>query len=162
MIQSNLTNIVAVEWRENGQIIDGATNLSLTYIPLASAPVSDEVRTVVIEAMITTANGCTFFLETTIIVQPPTVPNVFTPGNDGKNDYFNITLPAAAENLNVFKVYNRWGNLMYDNNEPSKGWDGSLKNNKRDLMPSGVYVYLIQYQIGDKLETVKGNVTLIR
>ena len=162
LIQTNLENIVNIEWREDGQLIDGANDLILAYVPLANAPVSEEVRTVIIEAMIMTVEGCILFLETTIIVQPPIVPNVFTPGNDGLNDYFNITLPEAVENISLFKVYSRWGTLMYDNEEPEKGWDGSLRNNRKDLMPSGVYVYLIQYQVGKKTETVKGNVTLIR
>lgn len=162
IIQTNLENIIAIEWRENGQLITGGNELILSYIPLENTPVSEEVRTVAIEAMITTAAGCVFFLETNIIVQPPTVPNVFTPGNDGKNDYFNITLPNKAENVTVFRIYNRWGTIMYDNDTPEKGWDGSKRNNGKDLMPSAVYVYLIQYQVGEKTEMVKGNVTLIR
>jgi len=162
IIQTELENIMTIEWREDGQLIEGANNFILSYVPLANASVSEEVRTVRIEAMITTAEGCVFFLETSITVLPPTVPNVFTPGNDGLNDYFTITLPEAIENLSVFRVYNRWGTLMYDNETPEKGWDGSLRNNRKDLMPSGVYVYLIQYKIGEKMETVKGNVTLIR
>lgn len=162
VIQTNLENITTIEWREDGQLIIGANDLILNYIPLANVSVSDEVRTVIIEAMITTTEGCTFFLETTIIVQPPTVPNVFTPGNDGLNDYFNIAIPDNAENITVFRVYNRWGNVLYDNESPETGWDGSKRNNQKDLMPSGVYVYLIQYQVGEQTETVKGNVTLIR
>ena len=162
IIQTDLENIIAIEWRENGQLITGENDLALSYIPLYNAPVSEEIRTATIEAMITTATGCVFFLETSIIVQPPTVPNVFTPGNDGKNDYFNIALPDKAENVTVFRIYNRWGTLMYDNDAPEKGWDGSKRNNGKDLMPSGVYVYLIQYQVGEKTEMVRGNVTLIR
>jgi len=162
IIQTDLKNIEAIEWKEDGQLITGANELILNYIPLTNAPISEEARTVIIEATITTTAGCIFLLETSIIVQPPTVPNVFTPGDDGLNDYFNITLPNNAENVTVFRVYNRWGNLMYDNDAPEKGWDGSKRNNRKDLMPSGVYVYLIQYQVGEKIETVKGNVTLIR
>ncbi len=162
LIQTDLANISTIEWRENGQLITGENGLVLSYIPLDNLPVSEEIRTVTIEAMITTTEGCIFFLETRIIVKPPTVPNVFTPGNDGKNDYFNITLPNNAANISLFRIYNRWGTLMYDNDEPEKGWDGSKRNNQKDLMPSGVYVYSIQYQVGEQIETVKGNVTLIR
>ncbi|MFK7982396.1 MAG: gliding motility-associated C-terminal domain-containing protein [Saprospiraceae bacterium] len=162
IIQTDLENITAVEWREDGQIIVGENDFILSYTPLANVPPSDEIRTVTIEAMLTTAEGCLVLLETIIIVQPPTVPNVFTPGNDGLNDYFNIALPDNADNITVFRVYNRWGNIMYDNEEPEKGWDGSKRNNRKDFMPSGVYVYLIQYQVGEKTETIKGNVTLIR
>lgn len=162
IIQTDLENIMEIEWRENGQLISGANDLVLNYIPLANAPVSDEIRTVIIEVMITTEDGCTLLLATTITVLPPTVPNVFTPDNNGLNDYFTIALSEKAEKITVFRVYNRWGTLLYDNDDPENGWDGSKRNNRRDLMPSAVYVYFIQYQVGEQIKTVKGNVTLIR
>jgi len=162
IIQTNLENITAIEWREDGQLITGENDFILNYIPLANVPVSNEIRTVTIEAMLTTAEGCTFFLETIITVLPPIIPNVFTPGNDEINDYFTITLPDKTDNITAFRVYNRWGDIMYDNEAPEKGWDGSKRNNGKDLMPSGVYVYLVQYQVGERTMTVKGNVTLIR
>ncbi len=162
VLQTDLENIIDIEWREDGQVIIGANDLILSYIPLANAPVSEEVRTVTIEATITTSDGCIFFLETSITVLPPTVPNVFTPGNDGLNDYFTIALSEKTDNITIFKVYNRWGTLIYDNEVPEKGWDGSRRNNQEDLMPSGVYIYIIEYQVGEQIRTVKGNVTLIR
>ncbi len=162
VLESNLTTIENIEWFENGQLIEGAIDSSLTYIPLANEPISMENRTVLIEAKITTIEGCTYTAETTIIVKPPLVPNVFTPNNDQQNDFFNILLANRRENIAVFKVYNRWGKLMYDNDDPEKGWNGGLRNKLDDLMPAAVYVYVIQYRVDQQIESVKGNVTLIR
>lgn len=161
-LESNLPSIESIEWFENGQLIEGAIDSVLNYIPLANEPISMENRTVLIEAKITTAEGCTYIAETSITVKPPLVPNVFTPNNDQKNDFFNILLANHSENIAVFKVYNRWGKLMYDNDDPEKGWNGGLRNNIHELMPSAVYVYVIQYQVDEQIEVVKGNVTLIR
>jgi len=162
VLESNLTSIESIEWFENGQLIEGATDSLLNYIPLADEPISMENRTVLIEAKIITAEGCMYSAETSILVKPPLVPNVFTPNNDQKNDFFNILLANQIENIAVFKVYNRWGKLMYDNDDPEKGWNGGLRNNISDLMPSAVYVYVIQYRVDQQIESVKGNVTLIR
>ena len=162
ILESDLTSIESIEWLENGQLIESAIDSLLSYIPLANEPISTENRTVLIEAKITTIEGCIYTAETTIIVKPPRVPNVFTPNNDLKNDFFNILLANKRENITVFKVYNRWGKLIYDNDDPEKGWNGGLRNKLEDLMPAGVYVYVIQYRVGEQIESIKGNVTLIR
>lgn len=162
VIESNLASIESIEWYENGQLIEGEMDSLLNHIPLAGEPISMENRTVLIAAKITTTEGCTYTAETSILVKPPLVPNVFTPNNDQKNDFFNILLANHSKNIEVFKVYNRWGKLMYDNDAPEKGWNGGLRNKLDDLMPSAVYIYVIQYRVGEQIESVKGNVTLIR
>lgn len=102
---------------------------------------------------------------TVIVTRPPDfrVPNAFTPNNDGDNDFFNVVTTGTApeEFVTEFKVYNRWGQLVYDNETPSTGWDGRHNGTPA---PSDVYVYYIVAKIGDtgdeKVE--KGDVTLIR
>jgi len=143
-------------------LIEGATDSLLNYIPLANEPISTENRTVLIEAKITTSEGCTHTAEISILVKPPLVPNIFSPNNDQKNDFFNILLTDRINNIVAFKVYNRWGNLVYDNDDPEQGWNGGLRNKLDDLMPAAVYVYVIQYQVGQQIETIRGNVTLAR
>lgn len=87
------------------------------------------------------------------------IPNAFTPNGDGKNDYFNIITGGSVEILE-FKVFNRWGQLVYNNSNPAQGWDG--KQNGRDA-PSDVYVYYVRVRYLNGEEEVKrGNVTLIR
>ncbi len=163
ILQTNVSDLT-IEWRENGLIIPGENDTVLSYIPLANEPVSMEVREVVIEVTATTTSGCIYKEETTIQVKPPLVPNVFTPGNDGRNDYFNLMAGETEEIIDVFKVYNRWGKLVYDNDDAEKGWNGNLRNaaGEKERQPAGVYVYIIQYMIDERVETVKGNVTLLR
>ena len=66
------------------------------------------------------------------------VPNVFTPNGDGVNDvYFLMSTNITSFNLNIF---NRWGQLIFNSNHPSKGWDGSYGGKE---VPDGVYIYII-------------------
>ncbi|HZG00125.1 MAG TPA: choice-of-anchor L domain-containing protein, partial [Chitinophagales bacterium] len=53
------------------------------------------------------------------------VPNAFSPNNDGRNDNFQV-IHCGIENFEM-NVYNRWGNLVYQSNDPDDGWDGTLR-----------------------------------
>ena len=81
---------------------------------------------------------------------------------DGVNDFFRVAIkPNYEEYIEVvnFKVYNRWGRLIYNNENP-KGWDG--RYNDVDA-PVEVYAYIIEIKIKDcKNQISKGNVTIIR
>ncbi len=67
------------------------------------------------------------------------VPNVFTPNGDGKNDEFRV----AYRSLKEFHcwVYNRWGKLIYEWTDPSKGWDGTINGRPA---AEGAYYYVIR------------------
>lgn len=67
------------------------------------------------------------------------VPNVFTPNGDGKNDEFRV----AYRSLKEFHcwVYNRWGKLVYEWTDPSKGWDGTINGRPA---AEGAYYYVIR------------------
>ena len=90
-------------------------------------------------------------------------PNVFSPNNDGRNDFFNIVVDEEnREFMEVvtFQVFNRWGEMVYDNESPLTGWDG-----RKDAIPapSEVYAYYIEVNVQDcNTIAMKGNVTLIR
>lgn len=55
------------------------------------------------------------------------VPNAFTPNGDGRNDLLS-PVPVNLDHLVYFRVFNRWGNLVYECNSSGKGWDGSYHN----------------------------------
>ena len=67
------------------------------------------------------------------------VPNVFTPNGDGANDEFRVVYRSIKE-FHCW-VYNRWGHLVYEWTDPSKGWDGTI--GKRPA-PEGAYFYVIR------------------
>lgn len=88
------------------------------------------------------------------------VPNAFTPNGDGNNDFFRVEAPGIAK-INVFRVYNRWGQLVYDS-PPSHGfgWNGSQNGRPAS---SGTFVWMVQATdyMGRTLSK-RGTVTLIR
>ena len=126
-----------------------------------------------IAVTVTNESGCEGNAELYIPATIPTyrTPNAFTPDGDGVNDFFNLTyLNQVGNNLGPiqierFAVWNRWGNLVYDNDTPATGWDGTYKGNPA---PSDVYVYLIQIKLPNgsiqtiKSENGKSDITLIR
>jgi gliding motility-associated-like protein len=90
------------------------------------------------------------------------VPNVFTPNNDGLNDVFEIKGVSSQCNETSVYIYNRWGQLYYQNNVSYFQWDG--KDIKGIEAPEGVYFYMLKTK---KLNTGKedelhGTLTLIR
>lgn len=90
-----------------------------------------------------------------------TIPNAFTPNNDGVNDYF-LPKPFGNAYVTNFRVFNKWGNLMYDVH-PANGrasWDGKWND---VLQPPGVYVYQIWYTDNLGVEhQVSGTITLLK
>ena len=88
------------------------------------------------------------------------VPTAFTPNNDGLNDKFGPHNALKADNYE-FKIYNRWGQLIFQSKKWSDRWDGKL-NGK--VQSSGVYVWMLSYTHRDTKQAVlkKGTVTLIR
>jgi gliding motility-associated-like protein len=145
---------------------------STEVTPLASGLGLDTIQTQIFppglhefQVEITTPDDCSYFASVTgdfeeIIVA---VPNTFTPNGDGANDVFNIVAQANIEDMEVleFKVYNRWGQLVYDNDRPDVGWDGNANGKEQ---PTEVYFYLIRIARpnGFELGVFQGDVTLIR
>ncbi len=94
------------------------------------------------------------------------IPNVFSPNDDGINDYF--TIFGSGPNIQQIKsiqIFNRWGDLVFNQknfppNELSSGWDGSF--NGRAAAP-GLYTYATEIQFLDnKTIQYAGDVLLIR
>ena len=67
------------------------------------------------------------------------VPNVFTPNGDGVNDEFRV-LYRSLRSFNIW-IYNRWQHLIYESNDPAKGWDGRINGKKA---PESAYFYIIE------------------
>ena len=87
-----------------------------------------------------------------------TLPNAFSPNNDGINDKFREYGSNLVE-INL-TVYNRWGQLVFETNTLGQGWDGTFNNEEQDI---GTYIYYIKATFDDGTsEAIKGTVTLIR
>lgn len=91
-------------------------------------------------------------------------PNAFTPNNDGTNDIFKVKYNYPVFEYYTFAIYNRWGERVFETNNPNAGWDGT--KNGQDS-PNGAYVWVLKYK---GLETIthgnegvmKGSFTLLR
>lgn len=89
-----------------------------------------------------------------------TVPNAFTPNGDGKNDYLYPLNAYKATDL-LFRVYNRYGQLVFETRDWTRKWDGTINGIPQD---TGVYVWMLQYtdQESGKKFFLKGTSVLIR
>ncbi|HNY55411.1 MAG TPA: gliding motility-associated C-terminal domain-containing protein, partial [Chitinophagales bacterium] len=87
------------------------------------------------------------------------VPNTFTPDANGKNEVFK-PLGSKLKTISIFRIFDRWGNMVFETTEVNQGWDGTYKGK---LLEPGVYVYYIEGTcITNNKEIIKGDVTLIR
>lgn len=86
------------------------------------------------------------------------IPNTFTPNGDGQNDILYVRGLKVDEVY--FAVYNRWGEMVFETTDKSKGWDGIYKGKPADV---GVFGWYLKVKCYNGEETFKkGNVTLIR
>ena len=111
----------------------------------------------------TTAAGC--YGESSILIHvfkagPEIyVPSAFTPNGDGKNDILK-PITVGIKTLVYFKVFNRWGQLIYTTSQIGQGWDGTLNGTPQQ---SGAYVYITQgIDYNGKIVLRKGTSVLIR
>ncbi|MCB0479156.1 MAG: gliding motility-associated C-terminal domain-containing protein [Crocinitomicaceae bacterium] len=106
-------------------------------------------------------NGCTDTAFIHIYVNPSQtilIPNAFTPNGDGKNDQlFPIILDVLSFD---FRIFNRYGKLIYESNTYGDKWDGTYKGN---IVQDGVYVYQLKYVDMDKIpHELYGHITVLR
>lgn len=94
------------------------------------------------------------------------LPNVITPNGDGYNDVFEpkatgLDLIVGARTV----IFNRWGNILYDTDNPLIQWDGKSRQTNMDC-PSGTYFYVtdITYRgdTGEETLHLQGSITIVR
>ncbi len=87
------------------------------------------------------------------------VPNAFSPNNDDLNDIFKVIAVGIIE-FKYFRIYNRWGQQVFETADPSRGWDGTFQGKKQ---PADVYVWITSARdFKGNVIFRKGFVTLIR
>lgn len=88
----------------------------------------------------------------------PVLPTGFSPNGDGENDVFLIR--GGPFKTVDFKVYNNWGQLVFNTNDGNEGWDGTFKG---ENSPFGVYTWTFVVEMGNgQIVKKSGDVTLIR
>ena len=87
------------------------------------------------------------------------LPEVFTPNGDGINDILMPIIPGIKK-FRCFKIYNRWGQLIFESRDKSKGWDGTYLGKPQ---PIETYVWQMEGEdIAGKVYTKSGLFSLIR
>jgi gliding motility-associated-like protein len=141
---------------------NGNTSL-LKQPPPQIYPFTNTLRDVPIQLIVTNDIGCSDTAIQKIRVVGNcyiAVPNAFSPNNDGLNDYLYPLNAYKAKDL-IFKVYNRFGQLLFSTTDWTNKWDGSFKGQGVD---PGTYVWILQYTHTDTGKRVeqKGSTVLIR
>jgi gliding motility-associated-like protein len=93
-----------------------------------------------------------------------TMPTAFTPDGDGVNETWQILDLDVVYPDNVVRIYNRWGNLIFEHDSSAEGpysssqWDGTYNG---EALPVGSYYFAIEFNNEDK-ETSTGTVTILK
>ena len=151
---SNILNNVAFTWSPvNG--LDCSTCQNTNAAP---------VRTTLYYINVTDSNGC-YANDSVLVTVIPNynlfIPNCFTPNGDGNNDVFQMLGNKKAIIFWEIKVFNRWGELVFESNDINFGWDGTYKGRLQD---PGVFVYEAKVVFLDDYTRngIKGSITLLR
>ncbi len=87
------------------------------------------------------------------------IPNAFSPNGDGLNDVFRV-IPAGIAYTEWFRIFNRYGQLVFETNQWLKGWDGTFQGKKQ---PIGNYVWVLKgVDKNNRTVELKGTIMLIQ
>jgi gliding motility-associated-like protein len=132
-----------------------AIGLSSTTVknPVLTGSNTDQVYTL----RITDSRGCVNTDQTIIKVSPTlTIPNTFTPNDDGNNDFWNIQGLVAYQDA-VVDIFNRYGQQLFHSIGYSKAWEGTYNGKP---VPAGTYYYKIDTKLNGQV--LSGYVLVIR
>lgn len=149
---SSAANAVSIAWTPAATL----TNAN-TYTPVAK-PNATTTYTLTVRDN----NNCTSTDAAIVTVIPycMKVMNAFTPNGDGMNDRWLVTNGAPCTNNIKVGVYNRYGNVIYTNNNYANDWDGTFNGKP---VADGTYYYTVTFRtITGKLITLAGDVTILR
>jgi gliding motility-associated-like protein len=144
----------------------GATVVWKPGIKLDNAGIANPVFTSSSDQLytieITTTTGCVTVDTQEVKIVPHVdiyVPTAFTPNKDGLNDVLRPTLMGIKELL-YFKIFNRWGQLLFETKTPFAGWDGKING---AFQSTQVFVWLAEgIGVDNKRYMRKGTSTLVR
>jgi gliding motility-associated-like protein len=154
-VQLNASGASSYSWKPSAGL--SCTNCSS---PVASPP---DTTTYVVHGV--SASGCISSDTVVVYVSKPPCeaiyfPSVFTPNGDNLNDTFGLLVTAPfASPIDILRVYNRWGELVYETKDYTRRWDGNFHGVQQ---PAGTYIYYLQLNCKGLETVLKGVVTLVR
>lgn len=137
--------------------------------PTSGTPSISPTETTTYRLNFTDENGCTSYDTVKITIIDPSnldcnkifVPKAFTPNGTGpiNNETIGISNPYAIEELLSFEIFDRWGERVFQTDDPFMQWDGNLAG--KNLNP-GVFLYKLEYKCSGKVEQQFGSLSLLR
>jgi gliding motility-associated-like protein len=109
--------------------------------------------------LISDSKGCTDSASTIIhVIEGIKIPNVFTPNGDGVNDFFRIA-NSGLNNYHI-KIFNRWGNLVFETSAPEIIWDGRTPSGAE--VQAGTYYFVLNAESTKTDYSTTGFITVFR
>jgi len=154
-LESTAMDATSWQWKVNGSIISNSRNPNYTFPDTGKYDIC---------LLVSNSFGCIDSVCKTIYVQSffnYYLPNAFTPSSDRNNVYRGVGDFYAVKKFDM-KIYNRWGEIIFQTNNINEGWNGR-KNNSGSEVPAGVYVCVVNIT-DDKNEkyVFKNNAVVIR
>jgi gliding motility-associated-like protein len=134
-------NIVSYLWDFGNNRISHTQNPEPFNFPPNSGEVTQRVSLTV-----TDAQGCTDTTAANVVVVGSctiAVPSAFSPNRDGRNDELYPTNAFNADNL-IFRIYNRFGQLVFESRDGQKRWDGNVNGQPQS---AGTYIWTLSYRL---------------
>ncbi len=131
-----------------------------------ATPQASPIESLTYQLTVTNAAGCSASdsVSVTILCAESKVyiPNIFTPDNDGLNDFFAIK-GQGIRIVHYLRIYNRFGQVIFEKkdfkiDDPAGSWNGQLKGIK---VPPGTYIYMAEMSCTDQKFSRKGTVTVV-
>jgi gliding motility-associated-like protein len=148
-------------------VLSFGTAVSWNWTPAASLsctacenPVANPTQNTLYTVTVKATDGCEDTAQTNIVVRQTNVyiPSAFTPNNDGVNDVAEVF--AINPKSFSFKIYNRWGELVFESYDVSNKWNGTFKG---EDCPQDNYSYILDVTMqNDKTYHKQGGILLLR
>lgn len=109
--------------------------------------------------------GCTDTATSVVVVDDVTlfyIPNAFTPDGDAHNQTFKPIMTSGFDPYDYnLKIFNRWGEIIFESNNAQVGWDGTFQG---QLVQDGTYIWQIEFKesMSDKRRNYSGHVNLLK
>ncbi|MBN4071501.1 gliding motility-associated C-terminal domain-containing protein, partial [Crocinitomix catalasitica] len=148
-----------LDWYENpesnyGMMLKIETESVYRSMKFSSSDYSDSILRPKLVIHIDGESSSTSTVENSGII----IPTGITPNNDGVNDLWELDQLNQSYPNNTVRIYNRWGNIIFESNGYSTPWDGLHKGRE---LPTASYFFSIQYGSAD-IKSDTGIVTIIR
>ncbi len=181
LLQVELPNIVEIELGDslttlNPKIISSLPIDTFFWSPadyLSCTNCKNPKVTAVIDKLYTLTvvdlNGCSASAQVFVDIDKNRnvyIPNIFSPNGDGINDYFQVYAGIGVSRINFVRVYDRWGEMMFEETDllpgpdGTPGWDGNFRGKK---MNPATFLYLIEVEFLDgRVLLYRGDVSIIK